>query len=167
MKILILAATLAIQTATLSPASPAPTLAPLRFLAGDWQAVATPAGEEGGFSFRFTVQDRVMIRDNYATYAATPDRAASRHEDLMVVFVEGAAIKADYVDNEAHVIHYAVQVRGDRDVVFVSASKVSEPGYRLSYSQDGDGLLKGRFEIAAPGTDAFTPYLTWSARRRR
>ena len=66
MKILILAATLAIQTATLSPASPAPTLAPLRFLAGDWQAVATPAGEEGGFSLRFTVQDRVMIRDNSA-----------------------------------------------------------------------------------------------------
>ena len=50
----------------------------------------------------------------------------------------------------------------------VSDSKPSDPRYRLSYNARDDGTLAGQFEIAAPGTpDAFTPYLSWTARKRR
>ena len=51
---------------------------------------------------RLTVQRKVLIRKSYAQYAT------SRHEDLMVVYLE-KDLKAIYFDNEDHVIHYTVE----------------------------------------------------------
>jgi hypothetical protein len=141
-------------------------LASLRFLVGDWQAINTPAGESGGFSFAFTVQNRVMMRTNFAVYDATPNRPASRHDDLMVVYADGAALKADYFDNEGHVIRYDVASKRDREAVFLCAPTAKEPGYRLSYVLMPEGLLKGQFDVSPPGDrDAFKIYLSWTARR--
>src|SRR6267378_152959 len=112
----------------------------------------------GGFTFSLGVQNRVMTRTNYATYDARNGRAASRHDDLMVIYEEGGQLKADYFDSERHVIRYLVEPRGDHDVMFVSDAKPSDPRYRLRYTARNDGTLAGRFEIAAPGTpDALTP----------
>jgi hypothetical protein len=142
-------------------------LTPLRFLLGDWEATGTSPGERGGFTFSIAVQDRVMVRTNYAEYPARDGRPASRHDDFMIVYVEGERLTALYVDSEDHVIRYAVQPHGDREVVFISESKPSEPRYRLSYMASADGTLTGRFEIAPPGSaEAFKPYLSWTARRR-
>jgi hypothetical protein len=145
----------------------APTdLSALAFLLGDWDAVGLPPGESGAFNFSPAVQDRIIVRTNYAKYPAREGRPATRHDDLMVIFVEDNAIKADYFDSEKHVIHYVVQPRGPRDVVFVSEPKESEPRYRLAYSQGADGLLKGTFEMAASGSpDDFKHVLAWSARK--
>ena len=141
--------------------------APLRFLVGDWQAIDTPAGETGSFAFKLAVQDHVVVRTNEANYAATADRPASRHEDLLVIYSENGSLKADYLDSEAHVIRYAVDAREPNAVVFVSDPSPREPRYRLSYRAGAGGVLAGSFEIAAPGSpDAFKPYLTWKARRR-
>jgi hypothetical protein len=139
--------------------------APLRFLLGDWQAIDTPAGESGSFTFRMGVQDRVMLRTNEARYVATADRAASRHDDLMVIYSENGSLKADYFDNEGHVIRYAVQAAAPNRVVFVSDPNPREPRYRLTYTAGAGGVLNGSFEIAAPGSPgAFKPYLSWKAR---
>src|SRR5207244_4383991 len=104
---------------------------PLRFLLGEWEAVGTPSGERGGFTFSVTVQDRVMVRTNYAEYPARDGRPSSRHDDLMIVYVEGGRLNALYIDSEEHVIRYAVQPHGDHEVVFISESKPAEPRYRL------------------------------------
>jgi len=150
-----------------APAHADSLLAPLRFLVGEWEAIGTPSGERGGFTFSTTVQDRVMVRTNYAEYAARDGRPATRHDDFMIVYVESDRLSALYVDSEEHVIRYLVQPRGDREVVFISESKPSEPRYRLSYAASAEGTLTGRFEIAAPGSpEAFKPYLSWTARRR-
>jgi hypothetical protein len=142
-------------------------LAQLTFLIGRWQAIDTAAGESGSFTFELAVQDHVMLRRNEALYEATDRRPASRHDDLMVIYSEGGSLKADYFDNEGHVIRYSAQPRGGNHVVFVSDAKTSEPRYRLSYSIGADGVLSGTFEIAAPGSgEAFKPYLSWRARRR-
>jgi hypothetical protein len=149
-----------------TPAPESASLRALRFLAGEWKAVDLAPGEDGGFTFRFAVQDRALVRESYARYPASNDRPASRHDDLMVIFVEGQAMKADYFDNEGHVIHYAVHPQRDRGVVLVSSATSSEPGYRLTYALTDGGVLSGRFEIAPPGSaDAFKMYLTWSARK--
>jgi hypothetical protein len=141
-------------------------LSALAFLLGDWDAVGLPRGESGAFNFSLAVQDRIIVRTNYAKYPAREGKPATRHDDLMVIFVEGGGIKADYFDSEKHVIHYIVEVRGPRDVVFVSEPKESEPRYRLAYSLGADGLLKGTFETAASRSpDDFKPLLTWSARK--
>lgn len=152
--------------ATIGRAQTQADLIPLTFLLGDWDAVGTPPGESGAFNFSLAVQDRIIVRTSYAKYPAREGRPATRHDDLMVIFVEDDTLKADYFDSEQHVIHYVVQPRGPRDVMFVSEPNASGPRYRLAYTMGGDGLLKGTFEIAAPGTpDDFKPSLAWTARK--
>jgi hypothetical protein len=141
-------------------------LSALDFLLGDWDAIELPAGESGAFNFSLAVQDRIIIRTNYAKYPARDGKPATRHDDLMVIFVEGDALKADYFDSEQHVIHYVMQSRAPKDVVFVSQAKAGEPRYRLSYTLMANGQLKGTFEIASSeGSDDFKPLLAWTARK--
>jgi len=141
-------------------------LSALNFLLGDWDAISSAAGESGAFNFTLALQDRVIIRTNYAKYPAQDGKPATRHDDLMVIFVEGNVLKANYFDSEQHVIRYTIDTRGPGDVVFVSEAPAGEPRYRLSYTLAASGQLKGSFEIAAPGSpDDFKPMLAWTARR--
>lgn len=162
----VLAALVVAALAAAAPRAQTDPLAPLRFLVGEWQAVENAPGESGAFAFALNVQNRVMTRTNYAVYEANGTRSASRHDDLMVIYAEGGALKADYFDNEGHVIRYVVTSPRAGEVVFHSAPTPREPGYRLSYAMAADGLLKGQFEVSPPGDrDAFKPYLSWTARR--
>ena len=152
------AATLRAQSASSDP------LTPLRFLVGEWQAIATAPGERGGFAFALSVQNHVMTRTNYAVYEANATRPASRHDDFMMIYADADVLKADYVDSEGHAIHYIVSSSRPNEVVFLCAPTAKEPGYRLSYVLMPEGPLKGQFEVAAPG-GAFKQYLAWTARR--
>ena len=144
--------------------SPAP-LASFQFLLGQWEGIGDQAGATGGFTFAPSVQDRVIVRTNYSDTPATAGKPASRHEDLMVIYIDAGIVKADYFDSEDHVIRYVAQGRSD-EVVFVSEIKPSEPRYRLSYNQVSATTLKGTFEVAPPGKpESFAPYLSWTARR--
>lgn len=148
-------------------AQTASRLEPLRFLLGEWQGVGDQAGATGGFTFSATVQDRVIVRTNYSNTPATAGSPASRHDDLMVIYVEGDAVKADYFDNEGHVIRYLVQPRPG-GVVFVSEIRAGEPRYRLTYIRADDATITGGFEVAPPGRpDEFAAYLSWRARKIR
>jgi len=141
-------------------------LAPLQFLIGNWQAIDTPAGESGSFTFKPSVLGRIIVRTNEANYAATAERPASRHEDLLVIYEENGSLKADYFDSEAHVIRYVVQAPGPGSVTFISDPNPREARYRLTYAARPDGVLLGTFEIAPPGSpDGFKSYLSWKARR--
>jgi hypothetical protein len=152
--------------AAIVPANTPADLAALRFLLGEWEAVGAPGGETGGFSFAPAVQARIIVRTNTAHYAATDQRPESRHDDLMVIYADGAELKADYFDNEGHVIRYVARLPGPGAVSFVSELKSGEPQYRLTYTTEAGGLLAGQFEIALPGaSEVFKPYLAWSARR--
>jgi hypothetical protein len=145
----------------------ADAFAALRFLLGEWRAVETPGGETGAFAFTLGVQDHVIVRTNEAQYAATADRPASRHDDLLVIYSENASLKAEYFDSEGHVIRYAVATPGPNVVTFVSDQSSREPRYRLTYRGEANGTLVGSFEIAPPGSpDAFKPYLSWKAQKR-
>lgn len=148
-----------------APLGAATSLSSLQFLIGDWQAIDATGGATGGFSFAFGVQNHVITRTNYSNSPATATQAASRHDDVMMIYVEGDAIKADYVDSEGHAIHYVAEVSADR-VSFVSAAKPTEPGYRLSYVKNGDGTLSGTFAIAPPGQTKFATYLEWKAKKK-
>jgi hypothetical protein len=156
------AALLIAATASAQPADP---LAPLQFLVGSWRALDTPPGERGAFTFTFDVQQHVLVRTNEAVYDATASHPASRHDDLMIVYAENGAMKADYFDNEGHVIRYRAHAEPNR-VVFVSDPDPQGPRYRLTYTLGTDRVLTGSFEIAMPAApDAFTPYLSWKAQK--
>src|SRR6266404_7028366 len=66
---------------------PAP-LAPLQFLIGEWEGIGDQAGATGGFTFAPGVQDRVIVRTNYSNTPAIGGKPASRHDDLMVIYID-------------------------------------------------------------------------------
>ncbi len=153
--------------AVAAAAQPADPLASLSFLVGNWRAIDTAPGERGAFTFAFEAQRHVLVRTNEAIYDATPSRPASRHDDLMVVYAENGAAKADYFDSEGHVIRYAVRSDATNRVTLVSDPDPKGPRFRLSYSLASDGVLAGSFEIATPDApDTFKPYLSWRAVKR-
>jgi len=149
-------------------ASP-PQLAPLDFLLGDWDAAhAKPEDATGKTTFQRALQDRVIERKNLAEYPAASGKPASRHDDLMLIYATGDAIRADYFDSEGHVIHYAVTSPASNQAVFVSDAAPGAPRYRLTYKLGQDGQLEGQFEIAPPGqADAFKPYLAWKSSKAK
>ena len=150
-------------------ASLPPSLASLEFLVGDWEGGGgTPGQSQGGTSFAPGLQDRVLIRTNFAVTAASGTTPASRHDDLMIVYVdERGAVRADYYDNEGHVIRYTVTIPRPGTAVFTSDATAAGPQYRLSYDAGQAGILSGTFAIAAPGKPGvFAPYLTWEMKRK-
>src|SRR6266700_4193700 len=86
---------LCVWTGTARGQSPA-TLASLQFLIGQWEGIGDQAGATGGFTFKPGVQDRVIVRTNYSNTPATGDQPASRHDDLMVIYLDAGVVKADY-----------------------------------------------------------------------
>ena len=143
-------------------------LQPLRFLLGVWTAAPGPAGETGGFSFSSDVQGHVIVRSNFAEYPAAGGKPASRHDDLLVIAAESGIVRATYYDNEGHQIRYVVTSPRPGEALFVSEPVASEPRFRLRYVAAGDAGVNGEFDIAPPGQpDAFSRYLSWTARRSR
>jgi hypothetical protein len=144
-------------------------LEPLAFLVGEWPSsgAGQPGTTSGAAVFARSLQDRVIVRTSYAEYPGAPGQPVSRHDDLMVIFAapEGGA-RADYYDNEGHVIRYAVQVPAPGRAVFLSEAGAGQPRFRLSYALDSAGVLEGEFAISPPGApEAFKPYLTWKSRK--
>src|SRR5437016_345124 len=67
----------------------------LSFLIGDWVNAASNGApgqaSAGEFSLQPDVQGNVLVRKNFAEYAASGDKPAIRHDDLMVIFHDPAA----------------------------------------------------------------------------
>jgi len=108
------------------------------------------------------------VRHNFAEYPASKDKPAYRHDDLMVIYPGGddKKTRADYWDNEGHVIHYEVEVSSGK-LVFVSDPAQAGPRYRLTYVKTGETELKLTFEIApSADRDSFKTYIEASARRK-
>jgi hypothetical protein len=145
---------------------------PVQFLVGDWVAegTGTPGQGSGGFSFKWDLDRKVLVRTSSADYPATKDRPAISHRDLMIMHENPATrnLEAIYFDNEGHVINYAVELSREPGVVqLTSPAAPSSPRYRLTFKSTGIGSLSLRFEIAPPGKpDAFTTYVEGSARRK-
>ena len=144
-------------------------LEPFGFLIGGWPAsgAGQPGTGSGTAVFTRGLQGRVILRTSYAEYPATAGKPTSRHDDLMVIYgVSGAGVRADYYDNEGHVIRYVVHSPAPGQAVFVSEATGGEPRFRLIYSLQATGVLKGDFAIAPPGApEAFKQYLTWESRK--
>lgn len=152
---------------TLAPAEAIPSAwkewAPLM---GEWVADPGKDGGTGAFTLASELQGRVLVRHNFAEYPPSAGRPGGRHDDLMVIYRRGEATRADYWDNEGHVIHYGVTVDKQR-FTFVSDVEPGQPRFRLSYAPSGARTMSLVFEIAPPGRpDAFAPYIRASVHRK-
>ena len=86
----------------------------------------------------------------------------------MVIYPGGDNHKtrADYWDNEGHVIHYEVELSAGK-LVFVSDPGQTGPRYRLTYLKTGEDEIKLTFEIAPPNDrNSFKTYIEASVRRK-
>ena len=144
--------------------------AALEKMKGEWvgDGKGKPGDSTGSFTFLPDLQGKVYIRKNRADYPATKDRPAFTHEDLMTVYRDGDIIRADYFDNEGHVIRYIVTASADQTgVIFVSSPEPKAPRYRLRYNFGEPGRMKLAFDMAAPGKpDQFQNYVEASLRRK-
>jgi hypothetical protein len=154
--------------AAASAAAESPELKPLEFLVGEWASSGSgrPGAGEGTAVFSLDLQGRVLERTSFAEYPALDGKPASRHDDLMIVYVDAGAVRADYYDSEGHVIRYRVESPAPGRAVFLSDAVDGQPRFRLSYALVPDGGLDGTFEIAPPSApDDFKPYLSWHSSR--
>jgi hypothetical protein len=143
-----------------------------RFLIGEWvgEGTGAPGEANGGFSFSFDLEGKILVRRNRADYPATKDKPAYSHTDLMVIYQEpeGQATRAIYFDNEGHVIRYAVSLSKDQAILtFLSDPSPSAPRFRFTYNKATNDSMTFQFDIAPPGKpEAFSKYLEGSLHRK-
>ena len=139
---------------------------------GPWEAVGhgSPGEGKGGLSFTFDLQNRVIIRKSHTDYPAAGGRQAFAHDDLVVIYADDAAQKfrADYYDNERHVIRYTIEFSPDgQTMIFLSDPIPSQPRFRLTYERGKGEDLKIRFEFAPPTSpEKFQVYVEGTARKK-
>jgi len=140
-------------------------------LLGTWVAEGkgAPGSGAGTFSFAFNLQKQVIVRKGHTDYPGTADHKAFAHDDLMIIYREQGAEKtrADYFDNEGHVIRYTADISGDKKTItFRSDPQPSQPVFRLTYNIGDNGRLAIKFEIARPDApQAFKVYVEGSAHK--
>ena len=142
----------------------------LAFLEGTWDAnVQNNAAIKlaGRYTFHRELDGHILAR--HATNdpgCNAPTSFDCSHSDLLYVFqdVAGSPLKADYFDNEGHVIHYEVSTPTPTSVVFLSTPGPG-PQFRLSYELAGQ-VMTGRFQMHMPGQGDWRTYLEWSGSRR-
>jgi hypothetical protein len=142
---------------------------PLQFLIGKWtgEGGGGPGQGSGAFSFTPDIQNKILVRRNFAEYPPSNGKPALRHDDLMIVYRDEAShdFRAIYFDSEERMIQYLVKPVPN-GVVFESAPSHSAPRYRLTNTSTGAGTMKIKFEIAPPGKD-FTTYIEAAAHREK
>jgi hypothetical protein len=125
--------------------------AAVRFLVGEWvgEGSGQPGQGTGGFSFRFDLGARILVRRDHSEYPRSHDRPAVVHDALMVVYPQPGrdALAAVYFDNEGHVIRYEVSAAREGTVVLLSEAAGGGPRYRLTYTQLGPTVCGSRSRL--------------------
>lgn len=141
------------------------------FMLGEWHPMES-GGVPGPASNAWAtlapdLDGKVLVRKNHGEYAAANGRPAYVHDDLMVIYHQGAATKAFYTDNEGHTIHYDVSFSADKKRLVFLSEKAPGPQFRLTYENVQPGTLKVIFEIAPPDKpDQFARYVEGTIRRK-
>ena len=142
---------------------------PFQFLIGDWVGSGSgkPGEGSGEFSLKFDLDQKILLRRNRNQLAPTAKQPAGAvHEDLMIIYQQpgSGAFRADYFDNEGHVIRYAISVK-EHTAVFESDDPGNATRFKLTYELTSDGVLSITFAIAGPGKP-YQTYVSGTARRK-
>lgn len=142
---------------------------PFQFLVGDWVGSGSgkPGEGTGEFSLKFDLSHKILVRRNRNQLAPKPgENTGATHEDLMIIYPQSGQrpFRAEYFDNEGHVIHYVVSF-AEHKAIFQTDDPGVAPKFRLTYELKSDGNLTIDFAVAAPGKE-FQTYVRGTARRK-
>lgn len=116
----------------------------------------------GKTSFYFDLGKKILVRKNRAEFASKQAGGQNTvHEDLMIIYPQPgeSGFRADYFDNEGHVIHYNVSFPVKQpSIVLESEGTEQIPRFRLTYELGTDGIMNTEFSIAPPGGE-FKTYM--------
>jgi hypothetical protein len=109
----------------------------------------------------------VLARHSEPAACKGPKAFDCIHSDLLYVYqeAEGQPLRAIYLDNEGHVIHYAVSTPDATTALFVSEASLSGPQFQLIY-QLKDAVMSGKFQARMPGQADWKSYLEWSGGKK-
>ena len=141
----------------------------LQFLVGEWtgEGSGTPGqSSAGAWKLEADLAGQILVRTSFAEYPPVAgQKVPARHEDRMVIYAEGTAVKAIYFENEGHVIRYLVTATG-KSATFESEAGEPGPRFKLVYEQKAAGSVSIVFSLAPPGSVAYRPYVTGTSRRK-
>jgi len=139
------------------------------WIVGEWvgEGNGQPGQGEGKFTFRFDLDNNVLVREAFSEYPATKDKPAIMHKDLMIVYRDLAGVpnKAIYFDNENHVINYTVTI-SEKSIVFLSEKLANMPIFRLTYIFINDESVSIKFEMSQDGV-SFSTYIEGTSKRKK
>jgi hypothetical protein len=151
-----------------TPTTPTHPFQSLSFLEGTWDAKAQGNGgaaASGSYTFKLELTDHVLARHSYTAACKGPADYNCDHGDLLYVYEEAGKLKAIYLDNEGHVIHYEVTTPEPNTAVFLSDGSNPGPSFRLTYSLK-DAIMSGKFQVRMPGQTQWNSYLQWSGAKK-
>ena len=164
--------TLVAALAAAAPAqAPTAPLAGLDFLVGRWTAGRGSVADTGGTStgsstFTREAGGQALLRRDHTELATRDGKPAGEFDQIMLIYADGAAIRADYADG-THVIHYAgASVTAGHAVTFATAAGAG-PGFRLTYTLTAPTTLAVSFAMVPPGGGAPRPIATGTLVRAR
>ena len=172
MRLITTTALLLLATPTFAQTALKPALAPVAFLVGTWDSGAGKVADTGGTSkggSMMTVESdgsAILRRDHTELFDKAGKPAGGFHQ-TMLIYSDGGAIKADYVDGEGHAIHYiSAAVTPGKSVTFTSAAGQG-PVFRLTYEEQSPDVLAITFGMTPPGQSEFRPIATGTLKRAR
>jgi hypothetical protein len=147
-------------------------LKPLAFLEGTWQAKtqsgSASADVAGNYSFERELKGHVLARRTQSVAGCkVPSAFDCEHSDLLYIYPgpDHQSLKAIYLDNEGHVIHYDVTATDATSAQFLSDSSTPGPQFRLVYELKA-GVMLGKFQMRLSIQSDWKSYLEWSGERR-
>ncbi len=133
-----------------------PDLAGLGFMVGQWKSgdgkVADTGGTSSGTSAISIEADGAALlrRDRTETFDAK-GKSTGGFGQIMTIYSENGAVRADYIDGGGHIIHYAsANVVAGKSVTFDTAPD-SGPAFRLMYELRAPTTLAVSFGMVRAG----------------
>ena len=118
----------------------------------------------GTYTFRTELGNCIVARHSSSDAGCKgPATFDCDHSDLLYVYQDapGQSLKANYFDNEGHVIHYNVSTPDATTAIFLSDGSQPGPQFRLMYELKSV-VMSGKFQMRMPGQTEWRSYLEWS-----